>query len=150
MAAYRRRASTNTQAARLSAVVFAWFGAVAVLIAVLAILLGSPARAYDLAPLGGLHDLERRFGEISPLVAAALAGIVAAVVAALVGARRLDPIGGSAQLLVLGGVVLVCVIGESGRIGHSAEGGVLGATLLCVAGGSAIVAGGIVSLLGRE
>jgi hypothetical protein len=149
MTAYRPKTSPNTQAARLSAVAFAWLGAVAVLIAVFAILVGSPNRAYDLAPIGGLGDLGRRFGEISPLVAATVAGIVAAVVAAFVGARRLDAVGGGLQLFVLGGVVLACVAGEFGRIGHSADGGVLIATLVCVAGGAAIAAGGIVALLGR-
>lgn len=150
MAAYRQRAATNTQAARLSAVAFAWLGTTATLIAVIAILVGNPTRAHDLAPLTGPGDVGRRFGEIAPLLAAAAAAVVAAVVAAFVGARRLDPIGGGIQLVVLGGAVVACILGVSGRVGHSVDGGVLITALLCVAGGSAISAGGIISLLGRE
>jgi len=150
MAAQRQRAAPNTQAARLSGVAFAWLGTSATLIAVVAILLGSPARAHDLAPITGLGDLTRRFGEIAPLTAACLAAVVAAIVAALVGSRRLDAVGGGLQLLVLGVAVDFCVLGAAGRVGHSVDGGVLAATLVCVAGGSAIAAGGIVALLGRE
>ena len=83
-------------------------------------------------------------------MAATVAGVVAAVVAAMVGARRLDPVGGGLQLIVLGGVAVGCVLAESGRIGHAVDGGVLGATLVCVAAGAAIAAGGIVAMLGRE
>ncbi len=150
MAAQRRRAASSTQAARLSGVAFAWLGTIATLVAVIAILLGSPARAHDLAPLSGFGDLQRRFGEIAPLAAAFLASLVAAIVAAMVGSRRLDAVGGGLQLFVLGAVVDICILGAAGRIGHSVDGGVLAATLICVAGGSAIAAGGIVALLGRE
>jgi hypothetical protein len=150
MATYRQRTSPNTQAARLSAVVFTWLGAVALILAVFAILVGSPAPAYDLAPLGGLGDLTRRFGEFSPLVAASVAVIVAAVIAAMIGARRLDPVAGGLQLVLLGGVAVACVLGESGRIGHTVDGGVLTPTVICVAAAAAVVAGGIVSMLGRE
>jgi hypothetical protein len=131
-------------------VALAWLGTIATLVAVIAILLGSPARAHDLAPVTGLGDLERRFGEIAPLVAAFLAAMVAAIVAALIGSRRLDAVGGGLQLFVLGVAVDACVLGAAGRVGHSVDGGVLGATLVCVAGGAAIAAGGIVALLGRE
>jgi hypothetical protein len=146
----RQRAAANTQAARLSGVAFAWLGTLATVIAVIAILIGSPARAHDLAPLAGPGDISRRFGEIAPLVSAFVAAVVAAIVAALIGARRLDPVGGGFQLVVLGVAVDACVLGATGRVGHSIDGGVLGATLVCVAGGSAIIAGGIVALLGRE
>jgi hypothetical protein len=146
----RQSTSPNTGAARLSAVVFTWLGAVALILAVFAILVGSPSKAYDLAPLGGLGDLTRRFGEFSPLVAASVAVVVASVVAAMVGARRLDPVAGGLQLVVLGGVAVACVLGEAGRIGHAADGGVLSATVVCVAGAAAVVAGGIVAMLGRE
>ncbi len=150
MAANRRRAAANSQAARLSAVVFVWLGTIATFVAAIAILLGKPDEAHDLLPIAGFGDLTRRFGEIAPILAALFAALVAAVVVSFVGARRLDaPLGGF-ELFVLGAVVVVCILGMSGRIGHAADGSVLRATLGCVAGGAAIAAGGIVALLGRE
>ena len=181
MAGYRRRAATNSLAARVSAVAFAWLGTVATLVAAFAILVGAPDRAHDLAPLGreddsgaaqardfldrdpGLHpvpglrlplrgpgDVIGRFGEIAPVLAAVTAACVAAIVAAFIGSRRLDAAVGGLELFVLGGVVLVCILGMSGRVGHTLDGSVMRATLGCVAGGATIAAGGIVALLGRE
>jgi len=150
MAAHRRRAAANSQAARLSAVVFVWLGTVATLVAATAILLGKPDEAHDLLPIGGFGDLARRVGEFAPIVAALVAAVVAAVVVSFVGARRLDALFGGCELFVLGAVVVISILGMSGRIGHAADGSVLRATLACVAGGAAIAAGGIVALLGRE
>ena len=150
MAGYRRRAATNSLAARVSAVAFAWLGTVATLVAAFAILVGAPDRAHDLAPLGGPGDVIGRFGEIAPVLAAVTAACVAAIVAAFIGSRRLDAAVGGLELFVLGGVVLVCILGMSGRVGHTLDGSVMRATLGCVAGGATIAAGGIVALLGRE
>src|SRR5512140_444991 len=111
MAAYRRRAAANSQAARVSAVVFVWLGTIATLVAATAILIGKPDEAHDLLPVAGPGDLTRRFGEFAPILAALVAALLAAVVASLVGARRLDaPLGGF-ELFVLGTVVVVCVLG---------------------------------------
>jgi len=134
----------------MSAVAFAWVGTIATLVAAISILVGAPEQARDLAPLGGLGDLTRRFGEFAPIVAAMASGIVAAVVAAMIGSRRLDPVAGGLQLFVLGAVTVACVLGATGRVGHATDGSVMIATLCCVAGGAAIAAGGIVALLGRE
>jgi hypothetical protein len=150
MAAQRQRAAPNTQAARASGMFFAWLGAVAALAGVISILTGSPSRAHDLAPLAGPGDVVSRLREIAPLLSAGAAAFVAAVIAMLSGSRRLDPVAAAIQLLILGTVVDVCVLGASNRIGHAADGSVLGAAILCVLGGSSIVAGAIVTSLGRE
>ena len=54
------------------------------------------------------------------------------------------------ELFVLGLAIDVCIGGAAGRIGHSADGGVLAAAVVCMMGGAAVVAGGIVAALGRE
>ena len=119
MAAQRQRSAPNTQAARLSGVAFAWLGTGVTLVAVVAILFGTPARAHDLPPITGFGDFTRRFGEIAPLTAASLAALVAAIVATMIGSRRLDPVGGGLQLFVLGAAVDACVLGAAGRVGRA-------------------------------
>jgi hypothetical protein len=54
------------------------------------------------------------------------------------------------ELIVLGLAVDVCVGGAIGRVGYAPDGTVLPAAVLCLMGGSLIIAGGIVAVLGRE
>ena len=60
------------------------------------------------------------------------------------------PLAGSIELLVLGLVTEVCIGGAVGRIGHAADGGVMGATVVAMMGGSAVVAAGGIAVLDRE
>ena len=36
------------------------------------------------------------------------------------------------------------------RVGHATDGGVMGAAVACLMGGTAVLAGGIIAVLGRE
>jgi hypothetical protein len=150
MAAQRSTAALNARAARVSGAAFAIGGAVAVLCGVASILTGKPNAAHDLAPLAGPGDLAARFGQMAPMMSAVLGGLVVVVVAAMMVRRRLDSPAASFELLVLGLAIDVCIGGAAGRIGHSLDGGVLGSTVVCLMGGTAVVAGGIVAVLGRE
>jgi hypothetical protein len=150
MAAQRPTAASGASAALASAVAFASAGGVLVLVGAASILTGTPAQAHDLAPIGGWGDLPRRFGEIAPLLSAAIAAVVAGGVAMLAAARRLDAVAAALELMVLGAVIEVCVLGAVARIGHATDGSVLGAAVVCVMGGTAVFAGGIVALLARR
>ena len=150
MTAERPVAAPNARAARISGVVFAMAGTVVVLGGVISILAGTPSAARDLAPLSGPGDVVTRFGQLGPLLAATAAALVAGVVAVLIAGRRLDPRAGSIELIVLGLAIDVCIGGAIGRVGHAMDGTVLPAAVVCLMGGSFLVAGGLVALLGRE
>ncbi len=150
MAAQDPGAVTNARAALVSAVGFGLIGGLVVLLGTASILTGTPTQAHDLMPLVGIGDVPRRFGEVAPLLSAVSAALVAGAVAILVAARRLDALAAAAELLVLGAVIEVCVLGGIARIGHAADGSVLGATVVCVMGGAAVLAGGFLALLARK
>ncbi len=150
VAAGQPMAAPNMRAARISSALFATAGAVMVIGGVASILTGMPSAAHDLVPLTGPDDLAGRFGQVAPIMSAATAAAVAVVVSALVTLRRLAPLAGSIELLVLGLVTEVCIGGAVGRIGHAADGGVMGATVVAMMGGSAVVAAGVIAVLDRE
>jgi hypothetical protein len=150
MAAQRPIAASNARAALASAVGFACFGGFFVLLGAASILTATPSQAHDLLPLSGIGDVPRRFGEVAPLLSATIAALVTGVVAMLVAARRLDALAAAIELLILGVVIEGCVLGAIGRIGHATDGSVLGAAVVCVMGGAAVLASGIVALLARE
>ena len=150
MAAQRPVATSNARAALASAVGFACFGGFFVLLGAASILTATPAQAHDLLPLAGLGDIPKRFGEVAPLLSATIAALVTGVIAALVATRRLDALAAAIELLILGAVIESCVLGAIGRIGHATDGGVLGAAVVCVMGGTAVLASGIVALLARQ
>ncbi|MGA2513198.1 MAG: hypothetical protein ABSG37_06220 [Candidatus Limnocylindrales bacterium] len=150
MAAGRPASAPNARAARISGVAFAVGGAVVVIGGVVSILVGRPDAARDLAPVTGPADVVGHFGQMAPLLSAAVAAIVVVAVAALLALRRLDPAAASIELLVLGLAIELCVGGAAGRIGHATSGAVLGAAVACLMGGAAVVAGGIVAVLGRD
>lgn len=150
MTAQRQVAASSTRAALVSAVGFAGVGGLFVLLGAASIMTGTPAQAHDLAPLTGPGDIVSRFGEMAPLLSAIVAALVTGAVAVLVAARRLDALAAATELLILGVVIEVCVLGAVGRIGHSTDGSVLGAAVVCLMGGTAVFAGGIVALLARK
>jgi len=150
MTAERQVAAPNARAARISGVVFALAGVAVVLAGVLSILTGTPDVARDLAPLTGPGEAVTRFGQLGPLLAAAAAAVVAGVVAILLAGRRLDPRAASIELIVLGLAIDVCIGGAIRRVGYATDGTVLPAAVVCLMGGSFMVAGGLVALLGRE
>jgi len=150
MAAQRFRAAPNARAARISGATFAIGGAIAVLFGVASILTGTPNAAHDLAPLAGPADLLARWGQTAPIVSAILGAVVVVVVAAMMVRGRLAPPAASFELLILGLAIDLCIGGAVGRIGHATDGSVLGSTVVCLMGGTAVVAGGIVTVLGRE
>jgi len=150
MTAERTVAAPNTRAARISGVVFAMAGATLVLGGVVSILTGIPRAARDLAPLSGRGDAIARFGQWEPLLAAMAAALVAGVVAVLLARRRLDPRAAAIELIVLGLAIDVCIGGAIGRVGHATDGTVMLAAVVCLMGGSFMLAGGIVAMLGRE
>jgi hypothetical protein len=150
MAPHRPRTAPNARAARISGAAFAVAGAAVVVAGVVSILTGTPNAAHDLAPLTAPADLADRFGQVAPVVSAAVAALVAAVVAALLGTRRLAPLAAAIELLVLGLAIDACIGGAVGRIGHATDGAVLGSTVACLMGGTAVVAGGIIAVLGHE
>jgi hypothetical protein len=150
MTAEQTVAAPNTRAARISSVVFAMAGATAVLGGVVSILTGIPRAARDLAPLSGRTDAIARFGQWEPLLAAMAAALVVGVVAVLLARRKLDPRAASIELIVLGLAIDVCIFGAIGRVGHTVHGSVMPAAVACLMGGSSILAGGIVAMLGRE
>ena len=149
-AAHQPMEAGHVHAARISGAAFAVGGALAVIGGVASILSGTPGAAHDLAPLGVLTDITARFGQMAPVLTAAVAAIVAVVVAGLLASRRLEPQAAAIELLVLGLAIDMCILGATGRIGHAADGGVLGSAVVCLMGGTAVVAGGIVAALGRE
>jgi hypothetical protein len=53
-------------------------------------------------------------------------------------------------LIVLGLAIDVCIAGAIGRVGHTEHGSVMPAAVVCLMGGSFMLAGGIVAMLGRE
>jgi hypothetical protein len=140
----------NARAARISGAAFSLAGAAVVIVGVVSILAGSPNAAHDLAPLSGPGDLAGRFGQVAPVVSAAIAAAVAATIAVLLSMRRLAPLAAAVELLVLGLAIEACIGGAVGRIGHATDGAVLGSTVACLMGGTAIVAGGIITVLGHE
>ncbi len=150
MATERQVAAPNARAARSSGVLFAVAGVAAVLVGVSSILTGVPSVARDLAPLSGPGDVIARFGQMAPVLSAALAALVAGAIAVLLARRRLDPWAASIELIVLGLAIDVCIGGAIGRVGYAVDGTVLAAAVVCLMGGSSLVAGGIVALLGRE
>jgi hypothetical protein len=150
MAAQRPRTAPNARGARVSGAAFALSGAALVLIGIAAVLTGNPSPAHDLAPLTGPGDLFGRFGQVGPIVSAAIAALVAGVVGVLLATKRLTPLAAAIELLILGLAVEVCIGGATGRIGYATDGAVLGATVTCLMGGTAILAGGIIAVLGHE
>jgi hypothetical protein len=150
MTVERSTTAESRRAARISGAAFAAGGAVVVIGAAVSILTGRPTAAHDLAPLAGPGDLTGRFGQIAPVVSAALAAIVAVGVTGLLLLRRLQPVAAAVELMVLGLVVDACIGGAATRIGHAADGSVLGASIACMMGGAAVVAGGVIALIGRE
>lgn len=150
MAVRRPMAAPNARAARISGAAFAAAGAIAVLAGVVSVLVGVPIAAHDLTPLTGPADAVSRFGQMTTVVSAAVSAVVAVGVAALLATRRLAPQAAALELFVLGLAIDVCIIGATGRIGHSVDGGVLEATVVCVVGGTAVVAAGIVAALASE
>jgi hypothetical protein len=150
MVAHRSSMAPNARAARISGTAFAVAGAVAVVLGVASILAGIPSAAHDLVPLAGPGDVIGRFGQTAPVLAATLAAIVALAIAALLASGRLEPRAAAVELLILGLTVDFCIGGALGRVGHAADGGVMGATVVCLMGGMAVLAGGIIAVLGRE
>jgi hypothetical protein len=150
MAALRPRAAPNARAARISGTAFVVGGAIVVVIGVASILLGTPNAAHDLTPIDSPADLVARFGQVAPLLSAAIAAIVALVVAMMMAVRRLAPVAAAIELVVLGLAIVVCVGGAGGRVGHASDGAVLGSAVACLMGGTAVLAGAIVAVLGRE
>jgi hypothetical protein len=144
------RAAAGGRAARISGAGFAVGGAVVVLCGVASILSGRPDVAHDLSPLTGPADLVARLGQTAPILSAAVAAALVVVVAGLLAFGRLQPAAAAVELLVLGLVIEICIGGAAGRIGHAVDGNVLGAAVACLMGGTAVVAGGIVAVLGRE
>ncbi|MGZ6273266.1 MAG: hypothetical protein ACXWM8_03090 [Candidatus Limnocylindrales bacterium] len=149
-AAQRPVAASSPRAALASAVGFACLGALFVLLGLASILTATPAQAHDLLPLAKIGDITRPSGEVAPLLSATIAALVVVAVAALLAARRLDALAAAIELLVLGLVIEGCVLGTIGRIGHATDGSVLGAAVVCIMGGTAVIASGIVALLARE
>ncbi len=150
MAAGQRVATPNAGAARISGALFAIAGSIAVVAGVASILLGNPDAAHDLAPLAGPGDLLSRFLPISPLLTAGIAGLVAGVVGYLLAVGRLDSRAAAIELLVLGAVIDGCIGGLASRIGHTVDGAVMTATVAALMGGSALIAGGVIAMLGHR
>lgn len=150
MAAGQRAATPNAGAARVSGALFAMAGSIVVVVGVASILLGNPAAAHDLAPLAGPGDIIGRFLQISPLLTAGIAGLVAGVVGLLLAGRRLDSRAAALELLVLGSVIDGCIGGSAARIGHTTDGAVMSATVAALMGGSALIAGGVIAMLGHR
>jgi hypothetical protein len=138
------------RAARLSAVAFGTFGTGLVVAAVISIATGIPHRAHNMAPLAGLADRGGRLGELSPLIAAALAALVVASVVLMLATSRLRPDAAAIELVVLGAAIEVCALGAIGRIGYAADGSVLLAGIACLTGGVSVVAAGALAALVRE
>ena len=146
----RSISAPSARAARISGAAFAAGGALVVIGAVASVLTGTPVAAHDLAPLTGPGDLAGRFGQVSPLVSAAVAAVVVAAVAMMMARGRLQPLAAAIELLVLALVIDACIGGAAARIGHAMDGGVLGASVACLMGGTSIVAGAIITMIGRE
>ena len=150
MAVERSTTAPSARAARISAAAFGVGGAILVIVGVVSILAGRPHAAHDLAPLAGPSDLAGRFGQFAPILSAAVAAAVVLGVAGLLALKRLAPVAAALELLVLGLAIDACIGGAAVRIGHAADGSVLGAAVACMMGGVAVIAGGVIALLGRE
>jgi hypothetical protein len=142
--------ATDDRAARQSAVAFGIFGTGLVLAGVISIATGIPRQAHNLAPLAGPAEVGGRLGEISPLVAAALAAAVVASIVLMLATRRLRPLAAASELIVLGAAIEVCVLGAIGRIGYAADGSVLLAGIFCLTGGVSVLAAGLLAALVPE
>ena len=140
----------SARAARLSGAAFARGGAGLAVAGAVSILTGSPNPAYDLAPLAGPADVFARFGQVAPVVSAAVAASVAAGIALLLAARRLEPRAAAIELAILGLAIAACIAGAAARVGYATDGSVLGSAVICLMGGTAVVAGGIIAVLGHE
>jgi hypothetical protein len=140
----------NARAARFSGAAFAAGGAIVVALGIGSILTGKPTAAYDLTPLTGPLDVVGRYAQLAPLLSALAAAIVVLAVAYLMVGERLEPTAAALELLVLAAVIDGCIAGAAGRIGHAADGGVLGATVASLMGGIAVAAGAVIAMLGRE
>jgi len=140
----------NARAARLSGAAFAIGGAGLAVAGAVSILTGSPNPAYDLARWPDLRKSSTGFGQVAPVVSAAVAAIVAAGVALLLAARRLEPRAAAVELAILGLAIAACIAGGAARVGYATDGSVLGSAVICLMGGTAVVAGGIISVLGHE
>jgi hypothetical protein len=140
----------NVRAARLSGAAFAMGGAGLVVAGAVSILIGNPSHAYDLLPLAGPADVVSRFGQVAPVVSAAVAAVVAALVAGLLAMRRLEPLAAALELAILGLAVAVGIVGAAARVGYATDGSVLGSAVVCLMGATAVVAGGIIAVLGHE
>jgi hypothetical protein len=150
MAAERSMTVPSARAARISGAAFAVGGAILVLGGVASVVTGKPYVAHDLAPITGPSDLLGRFGQVAPILSGAVAAAVAIGVAGLSALRRLAPIAVAIELLVLGTAIEACIGGAAARIGHATDGSVMSATVACMIGGVAVIAGGVIALLGRE
>jgi hypothetical protein len=140
----------DDRAARLSAVAFGTFGTGLITAGVISIATGIPRQAHNLAPLAGPAEIGRRLGEISPLVAAALAAAVVASIVLALATRRLRPLAAASELIVVGAAIEVCVLGAIGRIGYAADGSVLLAGIFCLTGGVSVLAAGLLAALVPE
>jgi hypothetical protein len=150
MAAERSDTAPSARAARISGAAFAVGGAILVLCGVASVLTGKPDAAHDLAPIAGPSDLIGRLGQVAPVLSGAVAAAVAIGVAGLSARRRLTPYATALEMLVLGFAIEACIGGAAIRIGHATDGSVMGATVACMIGGVAVIAGGVIALLGRE
>jgi hypothetical protein len=142
--------ATDGRAARLSAVAFGSFGCGLIVAGVVSITTGLPRQAHNLAPLAGPGDIGGRLGEISPLIAAALAALVVASIVLMLATRRLRPLTAAVELVVLGAAIEVCVSGAIGRVGYAADGSVLVAGVACLTGGASVLVAGMLAALVRE
>lgn len=138
---------SSIPAAELSASIFGVVGAGLAMGGILSILTGVPTAAHGLRPPSGWGDALARLGEISPLLSAAGAALVAAAVVLLLGARRLRAVPSGVELVVLGAVVVACALGASGRFGYATDGSVLPAAVAWLSGGVATVAAGVVAVV---
>jgi hypothetical protein len=145
-----QRATPNAGAARVSGALFAVAGGLTVAVGAASILLGNPAAAHGLAPIAGPGDLVGRFAQLMPVASVGVAGVVAVVVAVLLMRRRLDPFAAALELLILGSAVDGVIAGVQSRVGYATDGSVMMATVAVLMGGSALIAGGIIALLGHR
>ena len=150
MTAQRPKVAPDARAARISSAAFAAGGAGAVFCGIASILTGTPNVAHDLAPVTGPADLLARIAQIAPIMSAALGAIVVLGIAAMLASTRLEPRAAALELLILGLAIDVCIGGATGRVGHATDGAVMGSAVVCLMGGTAVVAGGIIAVLGRE
>ena len=106
-----------------------------------------PARPTTWRRSPGPAEVGGRLGEISPLVAAALAAAVVASIVLMLATRRLRPLAAASELIVLGAAIEVCVLGAIGRIGYATDGSVLLAGIFSLTGGVSVLAAGLLAAL---